>query len=140
MLSDWDGCLPCCLCHLFVTSCCGGITQRCLGKEVVGGGDHGFTCQGERRSCLPFRESRLALLRTCECGDLRYGEGSLKDEYGVVNRQIGMQRLERSVGVELAAWPFAPTEVSSADQNGSGSRGRNETHAAPLRVCGGECV
>ena len=66
--------------------------------------------------------------------------GSLKDEYGVVNRQIGMQRLERSVGIELAAWPFAPTEVSSADQNGSGSRGRNETHAAPLRVCGGECV
>src|SRR5450432_2540187 len=51
-----------------------------------------------------------------------------------------MERLKRSVGIELAAGPFAPTEVSGADQNGSGNRGRNESHAAPLRVCSGECV
>ena len=51
-----------------------------------------------------------------------------------------MQRLKRSVGIELAAGPFAPTEVAGADQNGSGNRGRNESHAAPLRVEGGECV
>ena len=28
------------------------------------------------------------------------------DEYGVVNRHIGMQRLKRSVGIDLAAGPF----------------------------------
>jgi len=51
-----------------------------------------------------------------------------------------MQRLERSVGIELAAGPFAPLR-SPADQDGSVDNGRNESHAArPLRVEGGECV
>ena len=52
-----------------------------------------------------------------------------------------MQRLKRSVGIDLGAGPFAPTEVSGADQNGSGDRGRNDIRATgPLGVYGGERV
>src|ERR1700728_542689 len=140
-LRDSERRLPCCRGHLFVTCRGSGVAQRCLAGKVAGCDGDSFTGQDQCRRWLFCGKQRLTPLRKRKRGDLRHREGALVDEHGVVNRCIGMTWLKGSIGIELTAGPLTSTEVSGADQNGTGDRGRNDVRATePLRVYGGECV